>query len=56
VLSTPAVPEVAEEVGVPEVLQGVVVKKAAFASTTPPAMEISTPLLSVRRSKRNLSR
>ena len=54
-VSTPAVPEVAEEVGVPKVLEGVVVEKAAFASTAPPAMEISTPPLSVRRSKRNLS-
>jgi hypothetical protein len=49
------VPEVVEEVSVPKVLEGVVVKKAAFASTTPPAMEISAPQLSVRRSKRNLS-
>jgi hypothetical protein len=30
-VSTPAVPEVAEEVGVPEVLERVVVEKAAFA-------------------------
>jgi hypothetical protein len=54
-VSTPAVPEVAEEVGVPKVLEGLVVEKAAFASTGPPVMEISTPPLSVRRSKRNLS-
>jgi hypothetical protein len=54
-VSTPAVPEVAEEVGVPEVLERVVVEKAAFASTAPPAMEASTPPLSVRGSKRNLS-
>ena len=39
----------------PKVLEGVVVERAAFASTAPPAMEISTPPLSVRRSKRNLS-
>jgi hypothetical protein len=54
-VSTPAVPEAAEGVGVPKVLEGVVVEKVAFASTAPPAMEISIPLLSVRRSKRNLS-
>src|SRR5271155_186575 len=54
-VSTSAAPEVAEEVGVPKVLEGVVVEKAAFASTALPAMEISTPPLSVRRSKRNLS-
>jgi hypothetical protein len=40
---------------VPKVLEGIVVKKTTFASTAPPAMEISTPPLSVRRSKRNLS-
>jgi hypothetical protein len=45
-VSTPAVPKV---------LEGVVVEKTAFASTAPPAMEILTPPLSVRRSKRNLS-
>jgi hypothetical protein len=33
------VPEVAEEVGVPKVLEGVVVEKAAFALTAPPVME-----------------
>jgi hypothetical protein len=54
-VSTPAVPEVVEEVSVPKVLERVVIKNAAFASTAPPAMEISTPPLSVRRSKRNLS-
>jgi hypothetical protein len=54
-VSTPAVLEVAEEVGVPEVLERVVIEKAAFASTASPAMEISTPPLSARRSKRNLS-
>jgi hypothetical protein len=31
------VPEVAEEVGVPKVLEGVVVEKVAFASTAPTA-------------------
>jgi hypothetical protein len=35
-------------------LEGVVIEKAAFASTAPPAMEISTPSLSVRRSKQYL--
>ena len=54
-VSTLVVLEVAEEVSVPKVLEGVVIEKAAFASTAPPAMEISTPPLSVRRSKRNLS-
>jgi hypothetical protein len=54
-VSTLVVPEVAEEVGVPKVLEGVVVEKAAFASTAPPVMEILTPPLSIRRSKRNLS-
>ena len=48
-------PEVAEEVSVPKVLEGVVVKKTAFASTASPAMEMTIPSLSVRRSKRNLS-
>jgi hypothetical protein len=48
------VPEVAEEVGVPKVLEGVVVEKAAFASTAPGDRDLNTPL-SVRRSKRNLS-
>jgi hypothetical protein len=40
---------------VPKVLEGVVVEKITFASTALPAMEISAPPLSVRRSKRNLS-
>jgi len=31
------------------------VEKAAFALTAPPVMEISTPPLSIRRSKRHLS-
>jgi hypothetical protein len=54
-VSIPVVPEVAEEVVVPKVLEGVAVGKAAFVSTAPPVMEISAPALSVRRSKRNLS-
>jgi hypothetical protein len=54
-VSIPVVPEVVEEVGVPKVLEGVVVEKAAFVSTAPLVMEISTPRLSVRRSKRNLT-
>jgi hypothetical protein len=54
-VSTPAVPEVAEVVGVPNVLEATVVEKTAFAPTAPPAIEISTPPLSIRRSKRNLS-
>ena len=54
-VSIPVVPEVVEEVGVPKVLEGVVVEKAALVSTAPPVMEISTPRLSVRRSKRNPS-
>jgi hypothetical protein len=33
-VSTQAMPEVAEEVGVPKVLEGVIVKKIAFALTT----------------------
>jgi hypothetical protein len=49
------VPEVAEEVGVPKFLEGVVVEKVTFALTAPPVIEISTPPLSIRRSKRNLS-
>jgi hypothetical protein len=54
-VSTQAVPEVAEEVGVPKVLEGVIVEKITFALTTLPGMEISAPLLSIRRSKRSLS-
>lgn len=54
-VSIPVVPEVVAEVGVPKVLEGVVVEKAASVSTAPPVMEISTPRLSVRRSKRSLS-
>jgi hypothetical protein len=38
------VPEVVEEVGVPKVLEGVVVEKAAFASTTPGDGDLNTPV------------
>ena len=46
-VSTSAVPEVAEEVGVPKVLEGVVVEKAAFALTAPPVMEALLLSLSI---------
>jgi hypothetical protein len=39
------VPEVAEEVGVPKVLEGVVIEKAAFASTgAPGGGDLNTPV------------
>jgi hypothetical protein len=42
------VPEVAEEVGVPKVLEGVVVEKVAFASTGPPAIARMHELATMR--------
>jgi hypothetical protein len=35
------VPEIAEKIGVPKILEGIVVEKATFVSTVLPAMEIS---------------